>query len=380
MAQTKWKPPEITLVIPTIAALWFIQALRMLLPGLYIAAFHLVFQDSNPVLEGLKFAALLFFLVPLFIPKLFARRDSNQFEADTVLLLAAARILLSFRLSSLAETLLSAVLITVFCVYIAAYLHNLGSARKFLGISFILAVMVDIAILSLGDTMDHTWAGAAGLRIGLNAGLGLLVIGLQRVILAHKLRAQIEGTEEANEDAPKKGPPKITTLEMVLAGLASGCALFLLQNQYLYASGPRGVFTATQTTMAAIMTLIALILLGLIAVIDYTAGAEILVKKLFFYLSFTVMVGLIPGNTLALVPLTLVFPYLMLKIGDKPKRYGIFLTVTLFLALILSVLYTFTTDWAFTITALRGVGPVIEIIAYCTVFICILVGGVIKGE
>ncbi len=96
------------LVVPLLATLFFIEAFRTYVPGLYISMFHVVFQDPGWTGSLMILLTLILFFVPLFTNLLCKKFGQMKISLVSLLIIALARLGIAFHLSSIMETILKA--------------------------------------------------------------------------------------------------------------------------------------------------------------------------------------------------------------------------------------------------------------------------------
>ncbi|MHA1729929.1 MAG: hypothetical protein ACTSWY_14555, partial [Promethearchaeota archaeon] len=159
-------------IIPTIITFWFIQALRSYLPGIYIALFHVVFEDLGYELEVFKLGSLFVLLLPLLTGKIFQHFSKIGIERCSLIIISILRIIMAFRINSHIETWFASCIIAVYSYYlISSRLIQKNSIQNFIAI-FLLGVLFDIFIRSIGLTSDLLWAGPVLIQIIVHLTLG----------------------------------------------------------------------------------------------------------------------------------------------------------------------------------------------------------------
>jgi endonuclease/exonuclease/phosphatase family metal-dependent hydrolase len=149
------------LVTPLLASLFFIEALRLYFADQYLIIWAALFSDPID-LAGLAVGVLLLsaFLAPLLLPVLRRRASARRIALASAVGLALARPLLSAGLPFEIETAASWLCISLYGLFLPAHFADRHTAqtpqvrRRYLVAGFALALAYDMAIRSLGSSLD----------------------------------------------------------------------------------------------------------------------------------------------------------------------------------------------------------------------------------
>lgn len=390
--QSEDKNRLILFIISTVITLFFIEALRAYIPGIYIQMFHVVFQDEGWVASLFVLLTMGLFTIPLFTRILSKKIKSKRVIYLSIAIISICRLLMALRISAIIETVLSGLVVGFYGMFVGAFLGFLSthdSDTPKLGkiglytISFIAAILTDFIIRTIGFTIDPTlitWPVDAAAWFNYQYNWVIFQVIISAVIILVSLMYWKKCTAnyvkiEIDKEKEKKGK----NLFALIAGLGLGVFLFLSFNILLY-SNAVAEFTNTDyftinILLVGLITLTTFILLGLkeqlITDLKLVIPINILFPVGFFFLAYAGYLGYISAVmiSLAYVPLILDL-YVFFKFvgirgrkGNKIRMYSNIFAIAFGIFLFFSFFYDFTTDWSFTIKAMRNLGPPILIIA-----------------
>ncbi|MFX1297461.1 MAG: hypothetical protein ACFFD2_21745, partial [Promethearchaeota archaeon] len=150
-------------LVPILVTLFFIEAFRTLVPGIYAALFHVVFADPGWVGSLMTILTLLFVLVPLFTNKLSKLLGQKKLYLISIAIIAIIRILIACNLSSLIETILAGIIIAFYGIFASLFLKrvvqddraiDLKAKISIFSIVFIASFLIDMVLRTIGFSTD----------------------------------------------------------------------------------------------------------------------------------------------------------------------------------------------------------------------------------
>jgi MFS family permease len=375
------------LIVPLLATLFFIEAFRTYVPGLYIAMFHVVFQDPGWTGSLMILLTLILFFVPLFTNLLCNKFGQMKIYTFSLVILALARLVVAFHLSSLAETILAGVIIAFYGVFISIFLKrlvendlkmDLKAKVSIFSLMFIGAFLLDSVVRTIGFSLDISlvtahldpalWTSLQYLWLVVQVPLSLLLVWFvirTRTIL-------IPQEQKVTEDLSNK--------PWVLNAVGLGMFLFLIFNVFLY---PNAIAQYTNTSSAVINPIltgaIILILLYLLfAKTLYNIKINLcfnlilllaLAAFLFLGKASPYPIAILMTLSVAIMFLNAHLLVVNMSTTCKPEikinQLSNLITYGLLFLIIMTFLHDFSTDHAFTISAFQGMGPLILFIGGC---------------
>jgi hypothetical protein len=378
------------IIVPILATLMFIEAFRAFVPGIYAAMFHVVFQDPGWIGSLMTLLTLILLFIPLFTSRLCKHFGQKKIYLISILGIAIMRLIMAFHLSALLQTVLAGLIIAFYGFFISIFLkrlvqNDLGMGLKakisIFSITFITAFLIDMVLRTIGFSSDislvsihlnpETWYILQYIWLIAQVPLSLLLIWFS-------FRTQTvtfpDGSPTQFED--KRNEP------WVLNATGFGMFLFLLFNVFLY---PNAIAEYTNTNYAIInplligaLTLVLLYLLFGKMKLLYTFKINIcfnliLILALGGFLFLGITWGY-PTAILMTLAISIIFLDLHLlatnasttpKKGNQLKSLSKFFSYGSLFYVIMTVFHVFSTDYAFTITAFAGLGPLILFIGGC---------------
>ncbi|HUX99008.1 MAG TPA: hypothetical protein VMV49_05605 [Candidatus Deferrimicrobium sp.] len=378
------------LIVPILVTLIFIEAFRAFVPGIYAAMYHVVFQDPGWIGSLMTLLTLILLFIPLFTSRLSKHFGQKKIYLISIIGIAIMRLLMAFHLSSLLQTVLAGLIIAFYGFFISIFLkrliqNDLGMDLKakisIFSISIIAAFLIDMVLRTIGFSSDislisihltpETWYILQYIWLIAQVPLSLLLIWFT---IRTTTVTFPDISAEKIED--KRNEP------WILNATGFGMFLFLMFNVFLY---PNAIAEYTNTNYAIInpilmgaLTLILIYLLfGRIKML-YNFKINICFNLIlilalggFLFLGTT---WVYPIAILMTLAITIIFLDLHLLItnasitpknGNQLKSLSKFFSYGSLLYIIMTIFHVFSTDYAFTITAFAGLGPLILFIGGC---------------
>ncbi|TFG05671.1 MAG: hypothetical protein EU536_01405 [Promethearchaeota archaeon] len=370
-------------IVPLILTLFFIQAFRAYVPGIYIAMFHVVFQDPGWIGSLLTLLTLALFFVPLFTNKLCKKFSPKKVYLTSIAGVALLRLLMAAHLPSLVETILAALIVALYGIFASTFLKyllrsnlkiDLQAKMSLFVLAFIAAFLVDSVFRTLGFSADisliplhlnpEAWFTLQYVWLAVQVPLSLLVLWFA----VRGMSAIFPETQATETDEMRNEP-------WVLNAGGLGMILFLLFNVFLYPSVLAEYtgcsYVITNPIMIVGITLAVLYLLFVKENVIYRLTSTLILNILLILcLGVVVFVGMLSFLVGIIIFVLFVNTSLLIvnmgtrrKKGNQLKQFSkLFCYGTLFLIL-MSFLHDFSTDHAFTVSAFQGAGPMILFIA-----------------
>jgi hypothetical protein len=370
--------------------LFFIQGLRGFFPALRIALFHVVFGEEVLV-NLLSLLALIFLFLPGLTNTICKKINKGRLMFSSIYIIVIVRFLWAFHLPFNLEMFYSGIIISCYGFYISTFLtlwieesDDIGVDHKIVTIilSFFSAFLIDYLIRTIGYSQDISL-----LTPGLIADWSLtqyfwLIIQIPLTIFCiyytkkHFPRFSIRTNASPQEESTDKNLKTLNSL--IFAGI--GMFLFLLFNLFLYPSGI-GQFTNTNYSFNNILNIVAVMIVILILIyvkieiisnkliIGILNGFMILSLCLFFTIGKELTYIASIFIFISLIVMYLNFYLLIIRLSkikfkwEKVKTVSNGLTIGFAFLVLFSFLHAFTTEWAAIISAMRGLGSLIMIIA-----------------
>ena len=371
-----------------VLSLFFIQALRAYVPGVYVAMFHVVFGHN--IVENLFILlTLIFFTLPALTNTLCKKFGIRRVAIFSIYVIAICRLLIAFHLPNIWQTILSGIIVATYGIFIStiltSWLENDSKGIKpnnkilFVVFSIMCALLLDYLIRTIGFTQDislmppglsaELWYITQYLWLIIQIPLSVVCIYFARVSIP-----QSTNNESNLKDNGKRG----TIYALLFVGI--GMFWFLLFNVFLY---PNIIahYTDSSYFISNILSIISVII-TILVILSF--------KKKFFLNSKVVVIlnclmivsmslFLFMGRILTyfaviLVSISLIVMYLnffllfacmatiILK-WEKIKTISNAFAIGLLFYILFKVLHNFTTDMAYIISAFKGFGPLIILIA-----------------
>jgi endonuclease/exonuclease/phosphatase family metal-dependent hydrolase len=356
-----------SLLSPLLASLFFIEALRLYFADVYLTVWAALF--SEPIdLAGLAAGVLMLsaFLVPLLLPLLRRWTSARRIALASAVGLALTRLLLSAGLPFQIEAAASWVSISLYSLFMPAYFaehhpaHTPRTDRGYLVAGFALALAYDMAIRTLGSSLDLSlqpdWLPVQSVlsTIAITAAYFARV----RSLPAHQRR-----------DLPVR--PRWAAV-LLLSSL--GALLFLEYNLFMHASTVSRWLQVDYDLMA--ITLPAATVVGLL--IPRLKGLQSLPAVVFQNLLILASVaaflwtdGWVSALLILAAQLCIMLDLRLLFQLAASHRFewktstivGVAFSLSMLVAVLLTLMLTLTFAYAYTLDAFRGLEPVPFIVA-----------------
>lgn len=376
--------------IPLILTLFFIEAFRTYVPGIYIAMFHVVFHDEGWQGSLILLLTLLFFFIPLFTNYLCNKFGQKKMYLVSIFIIAIVRLIIAFHLPSVVETSLAGILIAFFGIFISIFLKRLvqndlnlelKTKISIFSIAFIGAFLLDSVIRTIGFSLDislvtshlnpELWPSLQYLWLIVQVPVSLLVIWF-----SVRTSAIIVPQE------PTKATEELRNEPLILNACGLGMFFFLIFNVFLYPNAIAQYADTLSAIISPILTasiiLVLIYLLFAKSSIIYNIKINLcfnlilllaLAAFLFLGKASPYPIGILTALTVAIMflntHLLIVNMSTTRKAGIQISQFSKIISYGFLLFVLMTVLHDFTTDHAFTIAAFQGLGPTILFIGGC---------------
>ena len=370
--------------------LFFIQSLRGFFPAIRIALFHVVFGEEVLV-NLISLLALIFLFLPGLTNTICKKIDKGRIMISSIYIIVIVRLLWAFHLPFNLEVIYSGIIIACYGFYMSTFLtlwieesDDIGVDHKTVIIifSFFSAFLIDYLIRTIGFSQDISllapglivdWRLTQYIWLFIQIPLSILCIYFTKI---HFPRFSIRNNISPQEEST--GNNLSTLNSLIFAGI--GMFLFLLFNLFLYPSGI-GQFTDTNYFFNNILNIVSVMIAIYILfyvkieiisnklIIGILNGFMILSLCLFFTIGKELTYIASIFISISLIVMYLNFYLLIIRLSkisfkwEKVKTVSNGLTIGFAFMVLFSFLYAFTTEWAAIITAMKGLGPLIMILA-----------------
>ncbi len=378
------------IVINILINLFFIQSLRGYFPALRITLFHVVFGEEV-LINFLSLLAIIFLFLPGLTNTICKKIDKGRIMISSIYIIVIVRLIWAFHLPFNLEIIYSGIIIACYGFYMSTFLtgwieenNEIGVNHKIIIIifSFFSAFLIDYLIRTIGFSQDISlltpgliadWRLTQYFWLFIQIPLSILCIYFTKIHFPRfSTRKNISPQEE------NMGNNLSTLNSLVFAGI--GMFLFLLFNLFLYPSAI-GQFTDTNyffnniLNIVSVMSAICILIYVKIEtisnklIIGILNGFMILSLCLFFTIGKELTYIASIFISISLIVMYINFYLLFIRLSkisfkwEKLKTISNGLTIGLAFLVLFSFLHAFTTEWAAIITAMRGLGPLIMILA-----------------
>lgn len=373
-----------------ILSLFFIQALRVYLPGVYVALSHVAFYEN--IGENLLILlTLVFFTLPALTNTICKKVGIKRVLMISIYVIAICRLLIAFHLPNIWQTIFSGIAVAVYGMFISTFLTmwikdesiEIKSSNKiiFVIFSILCAFLLDYLIRTIGFSQDISllppglsaefWYITQYVWLFIQIPLTIICVYFTRLYFP---RFTISSNLDEKGDPDKKS----TRYSLIFVGV--GAFWFLLFNIFLY---PNIIahYTATSyyvNSILSIVALIASILIILRVKKQYLSNIKI-VAILNGVMIVSICLFLFIGRILAyiatiLISISLIIMYLNFYLlfvqmstinfkWEKVKTISNAFGIGLVFYILFTVLHIFSINWAFIISAFKGFGPIIVLLA-----------------
>ncbi len=369
--------------------LFFIQAMRAYVPGVYVAIFHVVFGE-NILQNMLVLLTLIFFFLPGLTPVICKKIKKRQLMFFSIYIIAIVRLLMAFNLPSIWQVICSGIIIAFYGFYMSTFFtlwikeeNKIQISHKItlFFVSFSSAILIDYCIRTIGFTQDISL-----LTSGLIADWQItqyfwlifqIPLSISCIYIAYKHFPRFS-ERRGGEDLKEKNNFFKSYYLLIFIGI--GIFLFFQFSLFFY---PNAIaqYTLTSHFFNNILNIIAVMVV--ILVVIYIKVELLTNMKIFTVLNGVLLVSLFLflflGKIMTyfssiLISITLVIMYLdlysliilMTRINFKwvkVKSISNIITISYLFYIMFLILHIFTTDWAYTIEAFQNQGPLILFLA-----------------
>lgn len=367
--------------------LFFIQAMRAFIPGIYVSLTHVVFGE-DVLINTLILLAFVFFFLPALTNTICKKIGLNRLMILSIYVIAILRFVMVFHLHSKLETIFAGLIVTFYGFFMSTFftlwikeIDDIDTNHKilFFILSLFIAFLIDYFIRTLGLTLDLSlvtpglildWMITQYFWLFIQVPLSVLCIYLTKL---HFLRF----SNEIKSEKPLNNGKYSTKYSLIFAGI--GLFLFLQFNLFIY---PNAIaqFTATNYYFNNILNIISL--MGAICIILFiksdflsdikiTAGLNIfliisLILFFFFPKDLTYIASIFISISLIIMYINLYLLFSrMAKISfkwEKVKTISNAFTIGLLFMVLFSIFHIFTTEWATIGEFFKGLGPIVMLI------------------
>ncbi len=370
-------------LVPILTTMFFIEAFRAFVPGIYAAMYHVVFADPGWIGSLFTLLTLALLFIPLFTNKLCKVFGKDKMYILSITVIAIARVLMALHISSILETILAGIIMSFYGIFATLFLKqlvqnelnlDLKAKLSFLSITFFIAFLIDMTLRTVGFSSDITLVSihlSPELWTSLQYIWLVIQIPLSVVLIIFTLRTKSTIFPESPKEIEemRNGP-------WIINATGIGMVFFLLFNVLLY---PNAIAEYTNTSYGIINP----ILIGgtTLLLIYILFGNPKLLYNLKINLCFNLILVLAlagfvflgttwnyPVAILTALSVALILLDFHLLItnasiprisGNQIKSLSKFFTYGFLFFVIMTVFHVFSTDYAFTITAFKGLGPLI---------------------
>lgn len=403
------KPLFALIIVSILINLFFIQALRAVIPGIYVAMFNVVF-GIDMALNFPVILTLIFFFVPGLTNTICKKISKQTLMTISIYVISILRVLIAMQLPSKIATILNGIIISFYGFFISTFItlwveekDEIETKNKILiiALSILIAFLIDYLIRTLGFSQDITlltpginvelWQFTQYIWFFIQIPLSIICIYLTRTLIPRY-------TSEVEE---KKGGSKKLSSSYAIIFIGIGMFLFLQFNLFLYPNAI-GQYTGTSYNLNNIFGILAV--MGAVCVvvfvdIDFLSDLKIvaglnglMIASFYLFLTLGEALGILAS---ILISISLLIMYLnfyllidrMVKIEfnwEKVKTISNAITIGFAFYVLFDVFHIFTTDWAFTLDAMRGYGPllilIMAIIFSASAIIASMLNSTMKGE
>ena len=374
--------------ISVLMNLFFIQAMRAYIPGVYVAIFHVVFGEDI-VQNLLVLLTLIFFFLPGLTIVICKRIEKRQLMILSIYIIAIVRLIMAFNLPSLWHTICSGLIIAFYGFFISTFLtlwikeeNNVETSHKII-IFFVLfscAFICDYFIRTIGFTEDISLL-VSGLIVDWQISqyfwlIFQIPLSLSCVYIAYQQFPRFSEIRKKEKEEKKA----VIKSYYILIFIGMGLFIFLQFSLFLY---PNVIaqYTSTNYFFNNILNIIALMVVICVVIyikVDIISDIKImsilngfLLLSLFLFLFLgkltTYLASIFISISLVIIYLDLYLLIIsMTRINFKwveVKSISNIITISFLFYIIFLILHIFTTDWAYTIEAFQGLGPIILFLA-----------------
>ncbi len=370
--------------------LFFIQALRGYVPGVYASMFHVVF-GHNIAENLLVLLTLGFFVLPALTKTICKKFEKKRVMVYSIYIVAILRLVIAFHLPNSLQTVLCGVLITFYGFFMSTFLtlwmeekNHIELNHKTLIVFFCIlcAFLTDYLIRTIGFTQDVSLLPPELIADFwyVTQYLWLIVQIPLTVICVHYTRLHFPRFSSNKTVENQKKDTLSTKYSLIFVGM--GIFFFFQFNIFLYPNviahytntnyyfnnigsiiatilaliiifrAKRDFFTDVKKVGILngflILTLFLFLFLGTVPILNYVVSVFVLISMIVMYLDFYLLFTRM---------LMIEFKW------EKIKTISNIFAITFVFYILFSVLHILTIDWAYVISAFKGFGPLIILLA-----------------
>jgi len=367
--------------------LFFIQALRAFIPGVYVSITHVVFGEDILV-NGMTLLALIFFFIPGLTNTICKKVGLNILMKFSIFAIVIFRLLLAFQLPSKLETVCVGLIIAFYGFYISTFStlwlkenDEIKSNHKitFITLTILSAFLIDYFIRALGLSLDISLL-TPGLILDWNLTQYfwlIFQIPLSGLCIYLTYKHFPRFSSKIKPEKPVESEYK-TLNSLIFVGV--GIFFFLQFSLFLY---PNVIaqYTATSYYFNNILNIICLMVATCVILfvkIEFLSDLRFSIISNAFMILSLILFFFFPKDlthiasifiSISLIIMYLNFYLLFFRITtinfkwEKVKTISNALTIGFAFMIIFDVLHIFTSDWAGTIEAFKGLGPIVMLTA-----------------
>jgi len=373
-----------------ILSLFFIQALRAYIPGVYVAMFHVVFAEN--VVENLFILlTLIFYVAPALTNTICKKFGIKRVLIISIYMIAISRLLMAFHLPNIWQTILAGIVIAVYGMFISTFTTlwvkdesteiKMNNKIKLIIVSLLFAFLLDYLIRTIGFSQDISllppglsaefWYFTQYLWLIIQVPLTVFCIYFTRLYFPRF-------TNVSDAEEFKNSDNKSTIFSLIFVGI--GMFWFLLFNIFLY---PNIIAHYTKTSyhisnILSITALIVAILVILRVKMENLANIKLSIilniLLIIFICLFLFMGAFLAYMAVILASVSLIIIIVNLFVlfshiatisfkWEKVKTISNLFAIGMSFYILFSVFHILSTDWAYVIAAIKGFGPFIVILA-----------------
>jgi len=382
------KPFYTLFFINVIMSLFSIQALRSYVPGVYVAMFHVVF--GYEVIENLLvLLTMVFFVLPALTNTICKKIKMRSIAMFSIYIIAILRLLIALHLPNIWQTIFSGLIISFYGVFTSTFLtiwikdesDDINSNNKIILVIFSIfcSFLLDYLIRTIGFSQDISLLppGLIAEYWFITQYIWLLIqIGLTAICI-YFTRLYFPRFSPSNDE--KSSKEKLSTIYSLLF-VGNGIFWFLLFNIFFY---PNIIahYTGTDYYFNNILSILSLIITILIILrvrrqyfsniklVGILNGVMILSLCLFLFIGRFLTYFASIFISIALIIMYLNYFLLFERLAtsnfkwEKVKTISNGIAISFVFYILFTVLHIFASDWAYVISAFKGYGPFIVLLA-----------------
>ena len=382
------KPFYTLFFVNVIMSLFSIQALRSYVPGVYVAMFHVVFGDD--IIENLfVLLTMVFFVLPALTNTISKKIKKRSIAIFSIYIIAILRLLIALHLPNIWQTIFSGLIVSFYGVFISTFITlwikdesddiNSNNKIKLIIISIFCAFLLDYLIRTIGFSQDISLLppGLIAEYWFITQYIWLLIQIALTVICIYLTRLYFPRFSPSNDE--KSSKEKLSTIySLLFAG--NGLFWFLLFNIFFYPNiiahytGTNYYFNNISSILSLIITILIILRVrkqyfSNIKLVGILNGVMILSLCLFLFIGRFLSYFASIFISIALIIMYLNYYLLFERLAtinfkwEKVKTISNGIAISFVFYILFTVLHIFTSDWAYVISAFKGYGPFIVLLA-----------------